>query len=71
MLSKFYRPNIVRVSFELRRELPDYIDCVIVATAISLGENLLTEDRLIHGLKNDIEREYGIRIYSHKDMLKP
>jgi len=68
---EFYRPDIVRVSFELRKRLPDYIDCVIVATAISLGEDLLTEDRLIHGLKDDVEREYGIRIYSRKDMLKP
>ena len=68
---EFYRPDIIRVSFELRRELPDYIDCVIVATAVSLGEDLLTEDRLIHGLKDNIKQKYGIRIYSHKDVLRP
>ena len=68
---EFYRPDVVRISFELRRELPDYIDCIIVATAISLREDLLTEDRLIHSLKGDIERKYGIGIYSHKDVLKP
>jgi len=68
---EFYRPDVVGISFELRRRLPDYIDCVIVATATSLGEDLLTEDQLIHSLKSDIEREYGIKIYSHKDVLKP
>jgi len=68
---ELHRPDIVRVSFELRKEFPDYIDCIIVATAISLGEDLLTEDRLIHGLKNSVERKYGIKIYSHKDMLEP
>ena len=68
---EFYRPDIIRISFELRKELSDYIDCIIAATAISLGEDLLTEDRLIHSLKDNIEREYGIRIYSHKGMLNP
>lgn len=55
-------PDIVRISFELRKELPDYIDCIIVATAISLGEDLLTEDRLIHRLKNNVEQKYKIKI---------
>jgi len=68
---EFYRPDIIRVNFKLRRELPDYIDYIIVATAVSLGEDLLTEDRLIHGLKDSLERDYGIRIYSYKNVLGP
>ena len=67
---EFYRPDIIRISFELRKKLPDYIDCVIVATAASLGEELLTEDQLIHDLKEDIEREYGIRVLSYREVLK-
>ncbi len=68
---EFYRPSIVRISSELRKDLPDYIDCVIVATAATLGEDLLTEDGLIHDLKGKIEKKYRIRIYSYKDVLKP
>ena len=67
---EFYRPDIIRTSFELRKNLPDYIDCVILATAISLGEDLLTEDRLIHSLRYDMKRRYGINIYSYADVLK-
>jgi len=47
----FYAEKVVEVSFSLRRKIPDYIDCVILATAIVLGEDLATEDSLIHSKK--------------------
>ena len=57
----FYAEKVVEVSFSLRRKIPDYIDCVILATAIVLGEDLATEDSLIHSKKGFIEKEYRVR----------
>jgi len=54
----FYDPEIIRVSFKLRRILLDYIDCIILATAISRGCSLLTEDSNIHSNKQPILREF-------------
>ncbi len=54
----FYDPEIIRVSFKLRKILPDYIDCIILATAISKGYSLLTEDSDIHSNKQAILGEF-------------
>ncbi len=66
----FTTPEIIKVSFRLRKTLlRDYIDAVIVATAIALKEPLVTEDEDIHAVAHDLEREYNIRVYSYRELL--
>ncbi|MHB1709260.1 MAG: PIN domain-containing protein [Thermoplasmataceae archaeon] len=43
----FYNNNIMKTSFMIRREIPDYIDCIILSTAICREDSLMTEDRRI------------------------
>jgi len=38
----FYEAEIIEVSYELRKIIPDYVDCVIIATAVALKEDLVT-----------------------------
>jgi predicted nucleic acid-binding protein len=66
----FYEERVVEASFSLRRTISDYIDCVILATAIVSGENLATEDSLIHSKKGFIEKEYNVKIYSFSNLVK-
>lgn len=66
----FYQRDVISVSFELRRRLRDYIDCVIVATAVVSGEDLVTEDSRIHALRSFIESEYGIRVLRYSDLVR-
>jgi predicted nucleic acid-binding protein len=66
----FYTKEIVEVSFSLRKTMPDYVDCVILATAIVLGENLVTEDSLIHTKRDLIEKEYRVKVYDFSSLLK-
>lgn len=40
----FYEPTVIDISYELRKIIPDYLDCVIVATAAALKEDVITED---------------------------
>ncbi len=62
--------SVVELSFELRKILPDYIDCVILATAITQDDILLTEDTRILKIRGRIEENYGIKIISYKDLIK-
>jgi PIN domain nuclease of toxin-antitoxin system len=65
----FYESDIIKEASKLNRTLGDYIDSIIVATAITLGEDLLTEDSIITRLKNSIRKEYGIEILSYRDVV--
>ncbi|MBS7612029.1 PIN domain-containing protein [Candidatus Bathyarchaeota archaeon] len=69
-VESFYNPEIVEVSYELRKLIPDYIDCVIVATAAVLKEDLVTEDSLILAKKDAITEKYGVKVLSFKDIVK-
>jgi PIN domain nuclease of toxin-antitoxin system len=46
-------PETLATSIQLRRILVDYIDCVILSTALSHCDALMTEDGLIQGLEED------------------
>ncbi len=47
-----YENGTLSVAFKLREMLGDFIDCLILATAISQADVLLTEDRSIHDLRH-------------------
>ena len=55
-LIPFHDSKLLLTSFELRNTLTDFIDCLIVATAINRCDALITEDEEIHQLtkKNGI-----------------
>ncbi len=66
----FSESEIIRVSFKLREKLNDYIDCVIVATAVNHGKKLVTEDEDIISIRDLLRREYGLRVYTFRELLK-
>jgi len=63
----FYKEEIIREAYKLRRILANYIDSIIVATAIALKDNLVTEDSTILSHKIELEKNYGIKILSYQD----
>ena len=67
----FYKTEVVETSYELRKMISDYIDCVIVATAIELKEDLLTEDSLMLGASDAVGKKYKTRVLSLRDIRKP
>ncbi|MCD6196299.1 MAG: PIN domain-containing protein [Staphylothermus sp.] len=67
----FYRPDIINTAYSLYRNyLNDYIDCIILATAIVLKEPLITEDKRILSKKKRVKEHYDIEIYSYDDLIK-
>ena len=68
-IEPFNRPQIIETSFNLRKEINDYIDCIILATAITLKEDLITEDTLILKRKQSIKKKYNIDILNYKTII--
>ncbi|MHA1709854.1 MAG: PIN domain-containing protein [Candidatus Baldrarchaeia archaeon] len=66
----FYRKDIVENAHKVRKLINDYIDCIVLATAISLDEDLITEDSLILSMKEKIEKKFGIRVFCYRDLVK-
>ncbi len=66
----FWDKDIVEYSFELRKLLPDYISCVILATAIKHDNELLTEGTRILKIRPHIEETYGTKIIRYSDLIK-
>jgi len=66
----FYDVEVIDKSFELRKHISDYIDCIIVATAIVLKKDLVTEDTLIHENKKLIKENYEVNIFDYKSLVK-
>lgn len=50
---KAYDNQNVSTAIELRKTLGDFIDCLIVSSAMNNADVLLTEDEYIHDLKRD------------------
>ena len=47
-----FETEIIKNSYALRKIIDDYIDCIIVSSAIHMCDALITEDRLIQELSN-------------------
>ncbi len=65
----FSDPRVVNLSFELRRQIADYIDCIIVATAAAQREALVTEDSRIWKKRESIHEKYGVEVLRYQDVL--
>lgn len=66
----FYNARIIEVADALSREIKDYIDCLILATAIALKEDLATEDSRLLKIKEPVKKKYDISIFNCKEAIK-
>jgi len=67
---QIHNPKIIEIAASLLKWLGDYVDCLILATAVALKEDLVTEDSEIHNLKEKIKAEYGISVFNCKELLQ-
>jgi predicted nucleic acid-binding protein len=67
----FYEREIIEIGQKIRKMVSDYVDCILIATAISKKEDLVTEDSLIQEKKGNLLRECNLKLVSFKDLVKP
>mgnify|MGYP000097141610 FL=1 len=65
----FYKCGIIEKAHELRKYPLDYVDRVILATAISLGEDLATEDSRILSIRRSVKKDYGVRVVTYDELI--
>ena len=68
-VEQIHNIKIIEVATTLLKWLSDYIDCLILATAIVLEEGLITEDLEIRSRRNEIKDKYGIEVVNGKEFL--
>jgi len=69
-IERFHKPEIIEIANEIRRSIPDYIDCIIVATAVLTKESLITEDSLILSKREQIQKKHGIKILTFSELTE-
>lgn len=65
----FHRPEIIEVAYRVKKLIPGYVDCLMVATAAVLKEDLATEDSQILSNRELVKEEYGISIWSYEELI--
>jgi hypothetical protein len=67
--------EVLSTSIRLRKMMNDYVDCIILSTALCACDILLTEDSIIHGLREIDEfqrlideKNPNFELLSHKDL---
>jgi predicted nucleic acid-binding protein len=66
----FLEAKVVEISFSLRELIADYIDCVIVATAIGRRDTLATEDSRIWRVRDELHRMHGLNVHRYRDLAQ-
>lgn len=70
-VAPFHEAGIIEIAQKVRKTVSDYIDCIVMATAISNKEDLATEDSLILEKKGKLFGEYNLKVLSFKDLANP
>ncbi len=65
----FYTDRIIETAALLSKDFNDYIDCVILSTAIVMKEDLVTEDSKINDRKDMIKEKYEINVFNYCDLV--
>jgi predicted nucleic acid-binding protein len=70
-IERYNSREIIETASSLRQNFfTDYIDCIIIATAIVCREELVTEDSKILRKRKDLLDNYSIEVLSYCDLVK-
>jgi predicted nucleic acid-binding protein len=65
----FYEAGVVETAQKIRKIISDYVDCVILATAVASREDLVTEDTIISEKKKKLLKEYNLKVLNFNDII--
>ena len=66
----FYEAGVIEIGEKMKKTVSDYVDCILIAAAISNKEDLVTENSLILEKKGKLLKEHNLRVLSFKDLTK-
>ena len=65
----FYEAGVIEAAQKIRKTISDYVDCIILATALASKEDVVTEDSLVLEKKKKLLRDYKIKVLSFSDLV--
>ena len=65
----FYEAAVIEAGQKLRKTVSDYVDCIILATAVTIKEDLITEDSRILEKRRKLLEEHGLKVLSFQDLI--
>jgi PIN domain nuclease of toxin-antitoxin system len=66
----FYESEVIEAAQKIRKTIPDYVDCIILATALATKQEVVTQDSLVLQKKNKLLEEYNLRVLSFSDLVE-
>ena len=64
----FYEAGVIEAAQRMRKTVSDCVDCILLATAITSKEDLVTKDSLILEKKGKLLKEHGVKLLSFRDL---
>jgi predicted nucleic acid-binding protein len=65
----FYEAGVIEAAQRIRKTISDYVDCIILATALASNEDLVTEDSIMLEKKKKLLKDYNLRVLSSSDLM--
>ena len=66
----FYEAEVIGTAQKVRKTISDYVDCIILATAIANKEDLVTEDSIVSERKKKLLKDYNLRVLNSIDLIE-
>lgn len=65
----FYETEVIEAAQSFRKIISDYVDCIILATALASREDLVTEDSLVLEKKKKLLKDFNLKVLDFSDLV--
>lgn len=66
----FYEADVIEAAQRIRKIISDYVDCIIVATAVASKQDLVTEDSLVLEKKKKLLKAFNLKVLDFSDLVQ-
>jgi PIN domain nuclease of toxin-antitoxin system len=65
----FYEAGVIETAQRIRKIIPDYVDCIILATAVVSKEDLVTEDSIVSDKREKLLKDHQLKVLNFSDLM--
>lgn len=65
----FYERGVIEGAQRIRKTISDYVDCIVLATAIASKDDVVTEDSLVLEKKKKLLKDFNLKVLSSRELM--
>lgn len=65
----FYDAGVIEAAQRIRKTISDYVDCIILATALTSKDEVVTEDSLVLEKRKKLLKDFKLKVLSFTDLV--